>query len=463
MKPRLHLKPKNKVRVRASVRLVVAGAVFATLVAVGFLVYYNFGTSTDTWAFNESRFSGYAWRKKISFDKTILQGNETLYNFPLLIEVKDPDLKHISRGGKMVHLKGGDIRFSKADGETVLISQIEHYNPESGRLLAWVLLDTLSAKSASSIYLYFSRADIPPSNNSLFWEGSYQAIWHFSNSLQADNSRRIRATMMGTSEANGVVGNGRNFSAANSDCAQFPWLQELDLKADISVSAWVQLHSINRHQVILSNQGDQPGGYRLYIDKNNKVAFDFINLAGMHLGTESSPGGQELENGQWYHIAAVYSLDDKTIRTYLNGQLDKVAVVNDSPAPTPAALQMGRDQFVADTYLDGTIDEVRLSKMVKSSTWLLTEYYTMKMAGSLFRMGPSEALQMHASAVKSNKEAMNLLSRTEAEQQEAVNQLQAKKNSGTAPTLIPMSENNDVIKARLENIRRVSKDNAKAE
>lgn len=124
---------------------------------------------------------------------------------------------------------------------------------------------------------------------------------------------------------------------------------------------------------------------------------------------------------------------------------------------------MGRDQFVADTYLDGTIDEVRLSKMVKSSTWLLTEYYTMKMAGSLFRMGPSEALQMHASAVKSNKEAMNLLSRTEAEQQEAVNQLQAKKNSGTAPTLIPMSENNDVIKARLENIRRVSKDNAKAE
>jgi hypothetical protein len=161
MKPRLQLKPKNKVRVSTSIRLVVAGAVFATLVAIGFLVYYNFGTSSDTWAVGESRFSGYNWRKKITFDRTMIQGDAPLINFPLLITLKDPDLRHISRGGKMIHIKGNDIRFSKSDGQSPLLSQIEQYNPETGELLAWVMLDTLSNQTSNSLYLYFSRADQP--------------------------------------------------------------------------------------------------------------------------------------------------------------------------------------------------------------------------------------------------------------------------------------------------------------
>jgi hypothetical protein len=462
MKPRLHLKPKTKVRVSASVRLVVAGAVFATLIAIGFLLYYNFGINTDTWASGNSRFSGYNWRMKISFDRTIIQTDEQMLNFPLLIELKNPDLRHISRGGKMIHLKGNDIRFSKSDGESPLISQIERYNPETGELLAWVMLDTLSVRSSNEIYLYFSRADHPAALSNVIWENDFQAVWHLSGSLNADNSRRIKATALGTTEIPGKIGSGRSFNPETGDCAFYPWLQELDLKEDISLSAWIFLNSQGRNQVILSNQGDQPGGYRLYIDQNNKVAFDFINAAGVRHGVAQASGGTLLEPGNWYHVAAVYSLADKSIRTYLNGMADRIAMTTDSPAPTASALQIGRDQFDPQSYFDGRLDELRLSRQVRSAGWIASEYYNQLHGTRLFQVAPAEELLMLAADIKANKNALQQLSQTEQEKKDAVNQLQAKKGLGSGSNPAPVSESAEMIKARLDNIRRVARENNKS-
>jgi len=458
MKPRLEL--RNKVRVRTSVKLAVAGAVFATLVAVGFLLYYNFGTSSDTWAVGDSRFSGYNWRKKIVLDQSLLQGSSDLYQFPLLVELKDPDLKHISRGGKMIHLKGSDIRFSKEDGQSLLLSQVERYNPETGELIAWVLLDTLSAKKSNTLYLYFSKADMPGIAGQLLWEEEYQAVWHFNSGLNADHSRRLRATVMGTEQSSGKIGNARTLHANSGDCASFPWLQELDMTGDIHVSAWVKLNETGREQVLVSNQGDRPGGYRLLIDPQGRLSFDFINLAGIRVGLGNATGGV-LKTDEWYFVSAQYDLNTKTIQTFVNGIADRTMVVSESPAPSPSALQIGRDLFNEQSHFNGVVDELRISNKIRTSSWIATNFRNQHNPGTSLRAYPAEELQLMASDIRTAKEALGKISDEEREQKDAVNLLHAKKAPDTNNPA-PVSESAEAIKARLDNIRRVSGENKKS-
>jgi hypothetical protein len=458
----LKLKPKNRLRVKTSVKLVIAGAGLCLLLTAGWLFYYNFGKQTITWGSGESRFSGFNWRKKITLNKTIFSGIETLINFPLLVSLKDPDLRHINRGGKMIHLKGNDIRFSKMDGETPLLSQVESYNPETGELLAWVLIDTLKPFNENLLYIYFSRAEISGLMPDLIWENDYQAIWHFNTGLHADNSRKIRATAIGTSSCNGKIANGRMFNALSEECAYYPWAQDLDLKSDISISAWVYPIQKGREQVIVSNQGDHAGGYRLYLDKQNKVAFDFISADGVRHGPGDASGGTPLSTGEWYYVSAVYSLTEHSIQTYLNGVPDRIYISTQSPAPTPSPLQIGRDLFNVQSYFSGALDELRISNKPKSAQWIAFEYLNQKSSLASFRVGMAEELRMSAVHIKANKMAMQQTAAQTLEQNQRENTLQQKKLPVSANNPAVPSESADVIRARLENIRRVSQENSRS-
>jgi hypothetical protein len=460
MKRKLQLHTKTKVKLRNSVKLVYAGAALSVMLIAGWVIYSNFGTSTESKANEQTGLPDFNWRRKLSFNNELVKGGETLLNFPLLIQLSDPEFRSIANGGKVAHPKGYDIRFTKADGLTTFPSQLDSYNPLTGEISAWVLLDTLSEKSAKNLYVYYSNASIRSELPNILWSDAYRGIWHMSD-LHASNNRKLRATIQGTSEAIGKIGNARLFDAARLDAAFFSYAEELDLKADFSLSAWVYLNEQNREQVLLSNQSDRPGGYRLFISSDNKLGVDYVNSNGKRISISGVIGGEELDKERWYYVAATYSLKDNLIHTYVDGLSDRSLAVIDAPGNTASALQIGRDQFNNKTYFNGLMDEVRIAAQARSQAWLATELYNQTVGKSLFTLGSAEEMQLTSASIQRNKAGLNLQEAAALSQQEKANTLRGKKlpTSGEAPVTLTTSA--EAIQARMNNIRRVAKENGK--
>jgi hypothetical protein len=70
--------------------------------------------------------SGGTWtnRKMIAIDHTKVAGTVALTNFPVLLSLRDDDLRNLATGG--------DILFTAADGTTKLAHELESYDPKTG-------------------------------------------------------------------------------------------------------------------------------------------------------------------------------------------------------------------------------------------------------------------------------------------------------------------------------------------
>lgn len=460
MKPKLQLKPKNKVKVKASVKLAYAGAVFSVTVAVAFLVYYNLGTSEKSIANENTRLLGFSQRAQVVISNKVYRGDTPLYNFPLLVSVKSDNLKHVSNGGQVIHPKGYDIRVTKKDGISILSSQIDSYDNETGEIKIWVAIDTLSSDKNNDLFLYYGnptvKAELPP----LIWSNGYEAVWHLNGKLNADNTRKIKTTTNGIQTSKGLYGTAMQFSPLKKDYASVAYLENLDLKSDFSISAWINLKEIDKKQVVISNQGDAPGGYSLFIDEGNKLSVSFINGSGKIIEIKNQPGGETLALDTWYHIAGVFSKENKELITYIDGIEDRRITVTDIPFPSASELQIGRSKFDKESYFNGSIDELRISSTVRDQQWFATSFYNESLVDQHFSLGKSEELSLTSAEVKTNKNELIAKDASDKALGEQNNRLQSDINS-VASTQVPgvLSSNIDVIQARLNNIKRVAEEN----
>ncbi len=460
MKKRLQLKPKTKLKTRLSVKLTVGAAAFATVVAVAFLAYYNFGTSSDSMAAND-QLNGFNWRKRISFAKDLVKGNSPFYNFPVLVSITDPDLRHVSSGGKMMSKNGNDIRFTKTGGIAVFPSQIEDYNPLTGEINAWVTIDTLKPGINTELLIYYSNSSMMTGANTgeYAWNNGFKGVWHMNNTLNGNNSRKLRATVSGTATVKGKIGNARSFSPESKDYVSFDYNEELNKNTEFTVGAWIYLKETGREQVIVSNQGDQPGGYRLFIGNDDQAAIDYISETGKR--TVISGNGEKLKKERWYHISAVYSENENKLTTFIDGIADRTFLNDRKPALTASALQIGRDQFDNKSYFSGYIDELRISAGERNQNWIATEFYNQFKGKELLTVYVAEELIIDAASVRKNKDAMNDMAAAESEKDEAANQLKAKKLQTGTQNPQAVSGSAEVIQARLNNIKRVNEKNSK--
>lgn len=117
---------------------------------------------------------GFSWRKEIQVHPDQVAGKAPLPDYAMLVNLTDPDLRSVKRGGKVASSTGQDLRFTRSDGSTLLPYEIESYNSGTGELRAWVQLDTLWAHRSTTTYLYFG-------NESAAQTGSRQR--HFSEIL----------------------------------------------------------------------------------------------------------------------------------------------------------------------------------------------------------------------------------------------------------------------------------------
>jgi len=159
---------------------------------------------------------------------------------------------------------------------------------------------------------------------------------------------------------------------------------------DIGHDTWCDILDVGAlgHQFGQSNPV-----WAVYIVEN-KLRF---TLSGTDAILESSTSFTEDDVDQWFHFAAIY--DGTASYLYINGVLDNSTENSGSIDATATSLKIGKSEMVPfigpidilPYYMDGVLDEIRISNTPRSQAWIETSYTNQMHPSSCFTIGDEES------------------------------------------------------------------------
>lgn len=307
-----------------------------------------------------------------------LCGNSNSVNFPVYIHLSDPTIKSVANGGHVNSSTGADvIFFADSQGVTQLPTEIENYDPVNGILDAWVQVPTLSYTADTFIFMAYGTTS-PPSRTTNPWDTNFKAVWHFPNGTtltvndSTSNGNNV-VTNSNVSAAAGLVDGAAFFDGSNSQL-DFGIPASLQITNNITMSCWVKTPGTgNTYQGLIHNQWDSTAnGISLIIANSPNVLF-------MDIGNGSStndPGVACTTNDNNWHFC-VMTFASGVVTFYLDGvQINQQTIsqtVVGYGGIKHTVVGNGSGNNTAE-WLDGLMDEARISNVVRSADWVKAEY-----------------------------------------------------------------------------------------
>lgn len=324
-------------------------------------------------ALGQAWMPGYNFRKKISIDKSMIQGGVNLLEFSLLIELEDQDLKQTTGCVYQGQNKELDISFASIVQPDIPIPfQLDAYDPLKGKLMCWVRIKELIAAGnpgLNELYLYYGskqRHNPFSAESRATWGNDYQNVWHLNPDIPPASSRSANQSsnndIIGDSGVSmdsfqeGKIGAGLQFNGSTTSMHTAP-----DTNTNVYVTLWLKLHEIGREQVILAN--DTLGvGFRITIDPEGYIVLssDFIRKSTLALTA-----------GTWYYVGVMYNRQQKEI--YINGVYRGGDAILNLRMKNIGRYSIGKSKQ-DDRYFNGMMDELRTLRVIRRREWLSAEY-----------------------------------------------------------------------------------------
>jgi hypothetical protein len=341
---------------------------------------------------------GWQYRKKITINHTQVAGDLT--NFPVLVSTIDTDLRDKAQ------TDGDDILFMDDSGAaTRLFHEIENYDGSSGSLVAWINVTTLVSDQNTTLYMYYGNGEcVSQQFLEKVWDDNYCGVWHLDDLLDSTNNSND-GTNYGTDDCTGKIGNAKDFIRSNGDYIN---LGDMAKPANSKITTatfeiWVNPENIEEGNKLISkiNSGDyEPDklSYGLSIGHTG-----YIGLS-LYSGTWSSQGNKMYFITDdsvavvecWQHISVAADLSAKKANIYYNGEeINNTRTIIGIPPSyfynVNYPEELGRVVWESATCrYDGAMDEVRISKVCRSTDWISTEYNNQNDPSSFLSFGPEE-------------------------------------------------------------------------
>jgi hypothetical protein len=366
--------------------------------------------------------AAFARRKVITIDRMQVPGTANHVDFPVLVSITaNADLRTTAYGGSVASAQGNDILFRGEDATTCspaaspcrLDHEIESYDGATGTLVAWVRVPTLRYSGYAgplpldtSIYMYYGDATVTCSqqNKAGVWDASYREVFHLNEAGDHVDSTKNAFTAVGkgavTNGATGQIGPAVDFGGGVLGTTPARLVVsdgKLPTTTSFTFEAWVSFRSyvpggyvgfVTKGRECLNFDGSpvpqptfcsaEPCGdwVSLYKAGSDRFSLGWAwgdGVLGCKVGNMDDPG-PVVTIGPWYHVAGSFDLATKTRRLLVNG--DEVVMDTGSAcleADIPHYGLMGIDNLEND-YLDGVLDEVRVSFAARSNDWIKTGY-----------------------------------------------------------------------------------------
>lgn len=356
--------------------------------------------STDLSQFNPFK-NGWKYRKMITVNHYEVTGD--LYYFPVLISSTDIDLRNHAQNN------GDDILFMDDKGlANKLNHEIEYFNGNTGEIVSWVCIPSIKNDVDTVFYMYYGNHNCNDQENIAdTWDSNYVGVWHMnddtintiSDSSIYDNDG-LKTSNNNPNEVSGIIGKCQNFDGDSED----EWINcgsdySLDRTDKITMEYWINIDStsgeyypIYKNFAYLIIQQGFPNwncAVPYYFDSNGKRYYP-------PLAQEWTP-----TIGAWYYMVAVYS-DNGNWKFYIDALEKDLDYHEKSETGTDSTdLYIGGTDLKADRTINGRLDEVRISNIDRSSTWITTSYKMMKYPSIFISFGLEEP--------KNNLNKFNLL------------------------------------------------------
>ncbi|MGE5295164.1 MAG: LamG-like jellyroll fold domain-containing protein [Solirubrobacterales bacterium] len=159
-----------------------------------------------------------------------------------------------------------------------------------------------------------------------------------------------------------------NGTATYVDCGSGASLNITDA---ITITAWTKMDFTAGDRKIAGNQDGTTGGYKLGVYSNNKVEFEIRTSGNVSTLNRDIAGGAAMQQGEWYHVAGVYSKAGQYIRTYVLGNLDREMTTTAVLGSSTGTFKLGREGGASSNFWLGALDDVEVYNRVLSQEEIL--------------------------------------------------------------------------------------------
>ncbi|MHA2096193.1 MAG: DUF2341 domain-containing protein, partial [Candidatus Hodarchaeales archaeon] len=333
--------------------------------------------------------SRWQYRKNITIDSSKV--NTDLANFAVYIDLYDTELPQDAQAS------GNDIFFTDTQGN-LLDHEIELYervyNSSHAHLVAWVKANISSTQNTILSMYYGNPIAENQENPTAVWDENYVGVWH----LSEEKGAALDSTSYGTSGGitGGVtqntisqLGRGYDFDGTSGTTVDFgdPIDDHLDFGlGNYTISFWYNVdQSIGNYQMPLYKGGSSNGisGYEF----ETSFAAETLSFYSGD-GTQTySCGWADITYDAWHYVVGI----NDRLADYLRIYQDSVNIGNSDISSLGNVDSAYHLVLSPNTYpFDGMIDEVRLSKSIRSVGWIQTEYNNQKDPTTFYSVGTKE-------------------------------------------------------------------------
>ena len=309
------------------------------------------------------------WGYKAQLRITGYNRAEALTNFPVLILI-GTNVPGFAYAQMAAPMNAGDLRFTD-EGERTLLN----YEPDAWATgsvsTVWVQVPVLT--NNASVWMYWGNpsrtAPLACTTNGAVWDDTFRGVWHLSEAsgtLLDSTRNRNNGTRTGTTAGPGEIGGAQVFNSAGSqqiDCGNGASLQSF---TNLTLSMWVKPTALTGERGLASKWS---GTWCWVL---NHDGTDVAGRQGLWFNGWKT-AATAVSTGRWSHVAVSYSQGEGAMAFYLNGQPDGTAAQATGPA-TGANLRFGTRQDGGTSYFDGSMDEIRVESVKRSSNWVWACY-----------------------------------------------------------------------------------------
>lgn len=350
------------------------------------------GGQAELSAFEEAPWFNANWlyRKRIVINHNKVSGSQNLLDFSMLINRIDAEWRDVANGGRVAKTDGSDILFTAADGVSKINHEIERYDPLTGELISWVKVPALSFSADTPIYIYYGNSQAAPQwNNEETWDNNFVMVQHldetakteglyddhFDSTFNNNDGETMQGVLMNVA---GQI-NGADKFDGNDDYVDFANATSLDILGAITLEAWVKpagFHSGWNYVLFQPNYKFEFGFYNAdakprFKPKNNQGAY--FEVAGNGLGL-----------GQWHYLVGQRS--GSLVEIYVDGVLEDSRNDFTGELNNGQNLMLGGKDSSTESF-NGTIDEIKISNMVRGGDWIKTSYNNQQDPSSFYAVG----------------------------------------------------------------------------
>lgn len=325
--------------------------------------------------------ASWAHHKTVTINHAQVTG--VLVGQPVLIS--DPSDANLQANAKA---DGSDIFFLDATNGLVPL-EFEKYDNTTGTLVAWVQVPVSNLSDTVLTMYYGNPSATSLANPTGVWDNNFVGVYHVGNGTVlsgADSTGRFNGTIANaTVNATAQIDGGATFNGTN---ASIKSTVNAGITGDVAltVECWANPTAVTATQQMCGYGG---GGTRdsmnLYIGANGggSISIEYGSAG------ERTAGGV-IVGGAWRYFVGTKSPGAINTNTtlYLDGSSQAFATTDaGTPNFTSSKFSMGVRQD-NQNFFAGSIDEFRVSNIVRPTAYITTTYNNTKNPGTFLTFGP---------------------------------------------------------------------------